>query len=70
MKAEFILFKAIKQCATRYNDKDITEWGDKVSPVRMAVDIMEELNLMGYCLQRNNITLPGIESELTTNEGE
>ena len=70
MEPAFVIFKALKNCATRYNDKDITEWADKTSPVRMAVDIMEELSSMGYCLEKINIPLPSVESQLTTPDGE
>ena len=70
MEASFVLFKALKHCATRYNDKDISEWSEKASFVQMSVDIAEELSLMGYCLQRTSYPLPEIESELTTHEGE
>ena len=70
MEAPFILFKAIKACATRYNDKDITEWTEKTSFVKMSVEIMDELKSMGYCLQEINIPLPGVPTELVTNDGE
>ncbi len=70
MEASFVLFKALKQCATRYNDKDITEWSEKTSFVRMSVEIAEELNLMGYCLQRINIPSEDSEFNLTTSEDE
>jgi len=70
MEAPFILFKAIKTCATRYNDKDITEWTEKTSFVKMSVEIMDELKSMGYCLKEINLPLPGVETELVTNDGE
>ena len=70
MEAEFVLFKAIKHCATRYNDKDITEWTEKTSFVKMSVEIMDELKSMGYCLKESNLPLPCVPTELTTNDGE
>ena len=70
MEPAFILFKALKNCANRYNNKDITEWSEKTSFVRMSVEIMDELKSMGYCLQEINSTLPGVPTELTTHEGE
>jgi hypothetical protein len=70
MEPAFAIFKALKNCATRYNDKDITEWMEKTSFVRMSVDIMDELNSMGYALVETNIPLQGTETELVTDDGE
>jgi len=70
MEPAFTLFKALKNCANRYNERDITEWVEKTSYVRMSVEIMDELKSMGYCLQEINLPLQGVETELTTHEGE
>ena len=70
MDDSLILLQAMLLCAREYNAKNLLDWGERLTYGQQCDHLADKLKEIGYTIVKVSYPLAGVESELTTHEGE